>query len=480
MKEENFYKTIIKSTGLFGTSQLLQIFFQVVANKFIAVLLGVSGVGMVGMFNNVLQLITSLVGFDLQKVSTRSIALVHENKNYNLSKTLGLLNFMAIFIGVIGALVSISFAGFWSRLAFSDTSYKHWFYFLGVYFFFWAFVQTRMGILQGTQQLKTFAFFQVFSAVSLGSISVLFYYLYGIEAIILVTIIGVFVQLIFLTWITKTHQLNFKNLAKNWSVKFSEALPIYQLGLVLSINAVIGQLCFLGVRYFLKQQPDAFSLVGFYEVNQTVMLKYLGLIFVAMNYYFYPKLTALIDDLKQSTQLLMNQIQSSVLLITPAIVLLFVLDEWFIKLLYTEKFVFAFRILQFSLLGLFLRGITNALGFFALAKGNKKLFFKQELLGDLLNLFFSVLGFYWFGLAGLGMGIALMYFVYGVFVTYQLQKTYGVWLDQKTIQLILINGGICLLASFISFWSYNFWVLLILFLFITLKNSKALYQRFYG
>lgn len=480
MKESDFYKTIIKSTGLFGTTQLVQMAFQIVTNKVVAILLGVSGIGMVGMFNNVLQLLCSLVGFDLHKLSTRSIALDQEINSQEQYKTIKQLNFVAISVGFLGGLVSVLFSGFWSRLAFNNEQYQHWFYFLGVYFFLWGFVQTRMGILQGTQQLKVFAYFQVFSAFSTGSISILLYYIYGIDAAFAVVISAILLQAVFLYWATKSYPFSFNFSLQQLPEQFNNTKPIYQLGLVLSANAIIGQLCFLGVRYFLKHQPQGFELVGLYEVNMTVLNKYLGLIFVAMNYYFYPKLTSLIQDSKKSQQLLMNQIETGVILVTPAIVLLYVFDEWFIQLLYSENFVLAFKILQFSLLGLFLKAITNALGFFALAKGDKRLFFGQELLGDVLNLIFSVLGYFYFGLQGLGLGIAVMYLFYGVYVGFFLNKKYQVYIDKSTLKIILLNGLICVLVVMISTFFYNVWLMSAVLLMTLFYNGFMLKKRLFN
>ena len=75
MSETPHHKSILKATRIFGFAQLLQMEVQVITTKVVANILGPSGIGLVGMLQNVMQLILTAVGFDLLKVGTREIAL---------------------------------------------------------------------------------------------------------------------------------------------------------------------------------------------------------------------------------------------------------------------------------------------------------------------------------------------------------------------------------------------------------------------
>jgi O-antigen/teichoic acid export membrane protein len=256
---------------------------------------------------------------------------------------------------------------------------------LSIYFFAWGITQGRIALLQGLRKVKVYATYQVVQVIILSATSVLLYLQYGFQAIWVVILAGALVPIVLVWYFTKEETIK-------WQWNFLHVLQTYQsnramihLGLLLSVNALIGQLCFLGIRSFLQHQDD-FALVGYYEVSQALLVKYMGMLFVAMSYDFYPKLTSIIKEPNQATKLIEHQIEIAMYLLAPAIAVFYLIGEYLVPLLYSKEFLPALEILQFGWLVLFLKAFTFPIGFYALAKGDKKTFFWQELLGDLGNL----------------------------------------------------------------------------------------------
>ena len=54
------YRSIFKATSLFGGVQVYQILIQIIKSKFVAVLLGPAGVGIMGLYQSGLQLIQQI------------------------------------------------------------------------------------------------------------------------------------------------------------------------------------------------------------------------------------------------------------------------------------------------------------------------------------------------------------------------------------------------------------------------------------
>ena len=54
--EQKNYRSIFKATSLFGGVQVYQILIQIIKSKFVAVLLGPAGVGIMGLYQSGLQL----------------------------------------------------------------------------------------------------------------------------------------------------------------------------------------------------------------------------------------------------------------------------------------------------------------------------------------------------------------------------------------------------------------------------------------
>ena len=70
MTDENksSYKSIFKATSLFGGVQFYQILIQIIRSKFVAVLLGPMGVGILGLLSSGMQLIQSFTNMGLASV----------------------------------------------------------------------------------------------------------------------------------------------------------------------------------------------------------------------------------------------------------------------------------------------------------------------------------------------------------------------------------------------------------------------------
>jgi O-antigen/teichoic acid export membrane protein len=157
-----------------------------------------------------------------------------------------------------------------------------------------------------------------------------------------------------------------------------------------------------------------------------------------------------------------------------------------IKLLYTAEFLNSFLILKIALFSVIIKAIVFPIGYIVLVKGNKKLFFKQALLGDILNLVFSIAFYHFFGLFGLGLATFLNMIVFGVYIYNMVNKHYEFHFFASVKKLILINSSIGIIAviviySFQQFYIYGIIALLfVISLFYSLKelNKRMNLKRF--
>ena len=166
------------------------------------------------------------------------------------------------------------------------------------------------------------------------------------------------------------------------------------------------------------------NVIGYFEVSSVILINYLGLIFNAMSFDFFPKLSSISKDNVAIKKLVNNQIEIAIILVTPAVILLYLAGPLFIQLLYSKAFLNSFLILKIALFSVILKSVIFPLGYIVLAKGDKKLFFKQALLSDSLNLFFSIVLYKYYGLIGLGVAYVLNYAIYGVYIYYVTNKYY--------------------------------------------------------
>jgi len=76
MEKSNSYKQIVKATGIFGGVQFVNIILSIIRSKFVAVLLGTGGVGLMGLFTATTTMIASIsnlvIGFSAVRTITKS------------------------------------------------------------------------------------------------------------------------------------------------------------------------------------------------------------------------------------------------------------------------------------------------------------------------------------------------------------------------------------------------------------------------
>lgn len=464
------YHSILKATGVFGMVQISKILITIVSSKFVAIFLGPVGLGLVGLLNNVINIILSITNFEFLKTATREVALNSKDES-NLNQTIALIQKMGIFIGIVGTFFSIVFSSFLSYYTFGTYDKQHWFIILSIYFLFTSLSNVRLSIIQGVNKIKVLAISNVIVTLLTSIGSIIIYYFYRLDGIVWVALYSSVVLFCINFYFTRNY--SFKIYPIDYKDFYIKSLPVFKLGFLMSLNLIFGQICYFILRLYLSNHGASNEILGFYEVSSVIMVNYLGLIFYAMAYDFYPKLSAISLDNLEVKNLVNNQIEIAIILVTPAIILLYIIGPFLIEMLYSKEFLNSFIILKVALFSVILKAIVFPLGYIILAKGNKKLYFKQALVGDLLNLGFSVILYHYFGLIGIGIAFVVNYVLYGLYIYNMNKNHYNFNFTNECFKLIKINLLLGVLAILII---YNFkavlmYVLLLILFIISFSFS---------
>ena len=74
-------KSGLKTTSLFGGVQVIGIIVSVIRNKFVALLIGPAGVGIVELYNSTIKLIKSFTDFSIQISAVREVTIAYKSGN---------------------------------------------------------------------------------------------------------------------------------------------------------------------------------------------------------------------------------------------------------------------------------------------------------------------------------------------------------------------------------------------------------------
>ncbi len=447
MKQTSFHKTIFKNTGLFGVSQFVKLFVSVFTNKAAALFLGPAGIGVIGLLQNVLNLILAITNFGISESSVREVALIDKDAQKS-QRLIKIIYKWAFATGVLGALVFIVFSKQINTVVFNGEVSLYWIQILGLYFIFTSLTSIKLAVLKAKKQVGVIVKFNICLAVVSAITACLFYYFLGLKGIIPTVIAIAFSGFLISKYLSRTIRVTEQDISFKHAIK--EGMPMAKIGVMLSLSMVFGQLCFYGIRWYLKSYHST-EIVGIYQVSSNVLVGYIGLVFVTMTNDYYPRLCNYENNTNKFNTLVNDQTELALLLVVPAVMVLYLIAPFLVTALYTEEFIEVLDVLKIGLFGVVLKAIVWPIGFIPLIKGNKRLFLKQNLLGDGLNIFFSILFFKYFGLLGLGLAMVGMFTIAGCYNYYVAYKLYNFRFRGDTIKLMVIALIVCSIPVVVLF-----------------------------
>ena len=419
-KESHSYRQIMKATSIFGGVQVFNILISIIRSKVMAVLLGPAGIGIVGLFNSTILLISSLTNFGLGISAVKDIAAANETKNeQRIAKIVVVVRKLVWFTGIFGALITLVLSSWLSQIAFGTDKYTIAFIWLSVTLLLKQLASGQFVILQGLRRLKDLAKANMIgSALGLIASIPLYYYL-RLEGIVP----GLILTAIF-TYIVSQY---FGNRVKTEKVAVSlneikiEGKGMMMMGFMLSLSGIMVLGESYAIRIFINNIGGVEE-VGLYNAGIALISTYVGLLFTAMETDYYPRLSAVADDNAKSNMLVNQQVEIALLILAPVLAGFLIFIDWVIIILYSSEFVAVNVMIYWAFLGMFFKVPAWVVGFIFIAKGKSKLFFWSELISNLYLLVLNLVGYYYWGLAGLGMSFLVAYILYLIQV-YVIAKT---------------------------------------------------------
>ncbi len=99
------------------------------------------------------------------------------------------------------------------------------------------------------------------------------------------------------------------------------------------------------------------------------------------------------------------------------------------------------------------------MGYIAVAKGDKKVFFIVEgLLGNSINLVFNIIAYNFWGLKGMGISMLISYAIYFYAILMITNRLYNFEFSRKFIKIFAFYLVLCVLALILSLVSGPVWI----------------------
>ena len=442
-ENKSIYRKIIGATSLFGGVQVINMLCSLIRNKLIALLLGAEGVGLIGLYNSAIEMVSSLTTFGLRQSSVRDVAVANKKGKEALKQISGVVRKLSLVLGLLGAIIFIGSAPLLSRITFGTESNLWGFVILSAALLFNSLASGEQAILQGSEKLKIFAKSTVYGSIFSLLVSIPLYYYLRMYGIVPSLLAASFFTFIFNYNATKKLKQQSQKVTIRTAIK--EGSPMLKLGIYMTIGGFMTTL----LNYILIAWLNRYASieeVGYYQAGFTVVTRYVGLIFVAMSTEYYPRLASVQHDREQMSTQVSRQMETSLLMLMPIISLFLLLQNWIIPLLYSDEFTTITSYTTWAMPGVMFKAVSWALGFILLAKGEGKLFLITELISDVTSILINIMLYKYIGLEGLGIAYTINFIIYTVYMWIISVRRYN-FKPEKAFYTIFVISLILLFAQ---------------------------------
>jgi PST family polysaccharide transporter len=406
------YGQILKSSALIGGSSAVNVCFRIVRTKAMALILGPTGFGLLGLYDAIAELTRSLAGMGVKTSGVRQIAeAVGAGDTQCIARTVTTLRRVAFCSGGLGALLLMILCKPVSHLTFGDDKHAMAIALLALAVFFSDVSDGQAALVQGMRRISDLARMSIWGAFYGTVFSIPIVYFFG-ERGVVPSLVCVAAMGILTSW-WYARKIKVEKVAAGLREVIAETSILLKLGVVFMASGLMSMGSFYLVRVIVLRKLDI-EAVGFYSAAWGFGKMYVDFILQAMAADFYPRLTAVSKDNSECKRLVNEQAEVGLLIAGPGLLATLTFAPLVIQLFYSAKFGPAVEVLRWICLGMMLRVTSWPMSFVLIAKGKGTLYFWSELASYLVYLGLVWLGVAMYGLKGAGIAFFVNYLVYWV------------------------------------------------------------------
>ena len=431
-------RQILRSTSIIGGASVINILVGLVRIKIVAILLGPAGVGLIGLFNNLIGTAANVAALGTGTVGTRQIAEAAGREDVNAVATARHALFWGtLVLAFAGSLIFWLLRGTLATHVLSDPELSDQVGWLALGVGLTVAGGSQGALLNGLRRIGDLARVSVYSAVLatvLGAASLLLWHEKGLTVYLLMMPVASFVVghwYVAHLPAVKARRTPLHALIQQWASIAQLGMAFMLAGLALSAGQLV-------VRTLVQRELGTDAL-GHFEAAWVISMTYIGFVLRAMGTDYYPRLTAVIQDHAAVNRMVNEQTEVAFLLAGPVFLIVLGLAPWIIELLYSSKFSAATNVLRWQILGDILKVASWPLGFIILAAGDGRTFLIYETLGIVVFSLVVWLALPYIGLEATGVGFLIMYATYLPMVYWFARRRTGFrWTSNITKNLIAL------------------------------------------
>lgn len=438
------FDRILRSSAMIGGAQAVTILVSFVRAKLVAIVVGPSGIGLMGILNTFNANIASVAGWGLGSTAIRTIGGAANEQRGEKAASAIILGRRLAWCGLFCVMILVIPVG---NLTFSGAKYNWELLIAGIAVPFVILAALWTALLQSYGHEQIVAKTQIYSAL-IGM-------LIGLPLILFLGTIGIALSLLFaslvVAWITwRNAKLVIPDvLAEHRGGGLGELL---KLGAALQVGAIFSAAFAYFVRFMIMRNHGAdlasgLRDAGFYHAAFTLTGILPGVIFSSASSDFYPRVAAARDE-DEARSLTETQMQASVLLATPLLMCLMTAGKFLVRILFDAGFEPASDMLDWFVWATLAYLIAWPLGLWIMARRGKLVVALTQSTIGLAGLASGWLLIPRFGLIGASAAYLTSSVAYLIVLLIVLRRFSGRWLGLRTTAMVLLCASALTVGNF--------------------------------
>jgi O-antigen/teichoic acid export membrane protein len=407
------YSTILKSSSIIGGSEVIKLLIGIVQVKFVAVFLGPTGVGLVGLYSTLIGLFSRAFGLGLNASGVREVAkAVGKEDQEKVGRTVYALRRVCWVTGIVGSSALALCAQPLSIFSFGSSDHAWALALLAWIILLYNIQSAQMAYLQGLRRIGDLARLKIIGELGGAVIGIGFYVWLRMDGIVPALLSIAVFNLGTSCWYAL--KVPAPKAQMSWREVFHESKGMVRMGIVFMWSGLLT----VAVAYLTRVLINldlGLDAVGIFQSSFRISVMFVGFVLMAMGTDFLPRLSSIAENNSEVSRLVNEQTEIGLLLAVPGIVAILLFSPWVIKIFYTSEFAESAVLLQWFVLGCMGRVISWPMRYVILAKGKGRLMIFSESAAHLLHLLLIWIGLQYFGV----VGVAIAFFAFCIaYVTY--------------------------------------------------------------
>lgn len=442
------HREILKSSSIVGGAQAITYVVGLLRTKAVALLLGPSGVGLVGLYVSAIGLVGTFAQFGINESGVREVAAAAgTNNSERVAATAKTLRRICWASGIFGWVLTVALAWPLAKWTFGSPEHAWAIAILGSAVLLDLVSGGQRALLQGVRRIGDLARMQIASAIIATVLSVSVYWCLGQDGILPVIILTSLVQLGTSWWFSRRIEL--APVRQTWSETWHNSLVLFRLGSAFMYSALLAGAVGLAIRALIVRDLGI-EAAGIYQAAWALSGMFGAFVLQAMGTDFYPRLTAAASDDSQVTKLVNEQMEVGMLLTLPVVLAAIALAPLIMQLFYSSEFVCAAVPMQLFLPGVLGQTLSWPIGMVLSAAGSTFWIYFTRTHGAVLQILLTNVLLGVAGISGAAWAFSIYVWIQGFVVFLVVRKTSNLVLSRSVCVIGVASVLLCatsLLAS---------------------------------